>query len=707
MAGISKRVLARRQKDLEGFTEYYQGRLDKLAAEKAKSLAPAWQRMTKQIEKQVADLYFKVGAMDDPTKITALNYKGARLEALAKQLEKDLQLGGIIKSETEKMVPVFTDAISAGFEDGYYFQAWGLEQAAKVGVNVPLLSKANVLGVIVNPWLPDGANYSSRIRANADFIAKKAREKVAEAVKNGWSVNEAARAMRDVTGEGYFRNVALMRTELNRAAALGSSYLGMENADICDAKRWNATLDIRTAPKDRDNDGKQYDLDYDTPGNPGVAGQRIPNHTNCRCKWTLVLSALGVSTKERIARSGDTKDSWGENVYTKARTYDEYAEKRGLPPAKELLERDNFKSYLRPGETMEAFNRKVTRWQTAGGAVTTARPAWDKVNKTELKAAAEGKTGDEWDEIIKAKVAQGVENEADVREVGAILRKQVEAEDKALKAARDKLDLERDELEELMAEAQLKAMGGTDKAAVKRYEELKEQLTEKIKAVDEINDKLATKRGERLKEMLAKVRQVGPAGTEQPYIKRSSVPYKKEIDNVREYLPTDWVKASNTRPMKVKKGQRGYYQEAKFKDEEALSRAGYSLRQLERAKRMDLYEDTIALSGRGSSLKRTAFHEMGHRMEDMIPNIRRLEHEFYQRRTAGDELKWLGGGYSRSETARFDKFLRKYMGKDYGNKPDSYYELLSMGLEGIYTGSVNVLDDTDYADFIYGLLASQ
>jgi hypothetical protein len=201
---------------------------------------------------------------------------------------------------------------------------------------------------------------------------------------------------------------------------------------------------------------------------------------------------------------------------------------------------------------------------------------------------------------------------------------------------------------------------------------------------------------------------MGPAGTTQEYIKRSSVDGKKAIDEVRNYLPTDWVKASNTRPIKTKKVKRGYYSAAHFKSKDAVEKAGYTIEQLERAKRMDLLEDTVALSGEGTaSMRRVAFHEMGHRIEDMVPNIKKLEHEFYKRRTAGEELKWMGSGYRQNEMTRFDKFLSGYMGKDYGNTETSYYELLSMGLESVYTGTYEIMDDTDYADFIYGLLASQ
>jgi hypothetical protein len=93
-------------------------------------------------------------------------------------------------------------------------------------------------------------------------------------------------------------------------------------------------------------------------------------------------------------------------------------------------------------------------------------------------------------------------------------------------------------------------------------------------------------------------------------------------------------------------------------------------------------------------------------MEDMVPGIKKLEKEFYNKRTQGEALKWLGPGYKQTEKTRFDNFLSPYMGKDYGNKDDSFYELLSMGLESVFAGSYDLAKDADYANFIYGIIAA-
>ena len=117
--------------------------------------------------------------------------------------------------------------------------------------------------------------------------------------------------------------------------------------------------------------------------------------------------------------------------------------------------------------------------------------------------------------------------------------------------------------------------------------------------------------------------------------------------------------------------------------------------------------DTVAISGEGTEALRCAIHELGHRLEVTNPLVRRLEQQFYERRTANEKLETLrritgNSAYSTKEKARKDKFLDPYMGKDYGG---SAYELVSVGLEMLYTKPHELIKDPDYAKFILGIVA--
>lgn len=89
-------------------------------------------------------------------------------------------------------------------------------------------------------------------------------------------------------------------------------------------------------------------------------------------------------------------------------------------------------------------------------------------------------------------------------------------------------------------------------------------------------------------------------------------------------------------------------------------------------------------------------------MEHTIPDIMQAEKAFYERRTKGYGLEWLGGTYKKSEKGRRDKFIDPYIGKDYGGFG---YELVSMGFQWAYTDPLKLMQDKDMAEWIFGILA--
>jgi SPP1 gp7 family putative phage head morphogenesis protein len=351
---IDAKVLARRQKDLEGFVEKHQEILDKRAAKYGQEILPLWQRIGRNITNEIRAIYNQVqDAQGVPIEKQPIDE--AKLRNMKRQIKRlqKLQQQLVDMMGTEAQKAKLDRNLAYSYSEAYYFHAFGLEQAAKVAINVPILTQGHVIGSLINPWLPDGKTYSARIRANTQYLADKMVKTVEEGLGSGWSINRIAREIQNNANEGYYNAVRLARTEINRAAAQGANHVYLQNADIMDGKRWNAVLDARTAPKDAQNDGNVFDLDYDTPENPGEPGRRIPNHPNCRCKWTPILSALGISARERIARGeDDTNTNFGERMYTKARTYKEYAKKRGLPDIDDLVRNEDPRKYLRRGETL-------------------------------------------------------------------------------------------------------------------------------------------------------------------------------------------------------------------------------------------------------------------------------------------------------------------------------------------------------------------
>lgn len=104
----------------------------------------------------------------------------------------------------------------------------------------------------------------------------------------------------------------------------------------------------------------------------------------------------------------------------------------------------------------------------------------------------------------------------------------------------------------------------------------------------------------------------------------------------------------------------------------------------------------------------TNVHELGHRFEKTVPGILKAEADFYESRTKGEDLAWLGPGYRRDEKTRKDDFISPYMGKEYKDYSGEYYafELVSMGFQYALTDYGTLKKDEDMRDWILGILSS-
>lgn len=205
-----------------------------------------------------------------------------------------------------------------------------------------------------------------------------------------------------------------------------------------------------------------------------------------------------------------------------------------------------------------------------------------------------------------------------------------------------------------------------------KYKELNNECTNLRKRQPIVNSKS-------VKSVVEQVRPVGAADVDdfvKVHLKNSRSHVRDAVVEAFNHYPTDWVNASAARgTLTLKKVDRGYYQHS---------------------------TSTIAISGLDNHQQfRTAVHELGHRFERAVDDMLDIEKTFYDRRTKGEALQWLGSPYDKSEKARFDDFLIKYMGKDYG---ETAYEIVSMGFEYGYTDPKMLLKDSDMAELIYGLL---
>lgn len=95
-------------------------------------------------------------------------------------------------------------------------------------------------------------------------------------------------------------------------------------------------------------------------------------------------------------------------------------------------------------------------------------------------------------------------------------------------------------------------------------------------------------------------------------------------------------------------------------------------------------------------------HEMGHWLEHTNDDVRREAIRFYRYRTSKDKLEHLGAGYRADEYTRKDRFIHKYMGKDYKGQVT---ELVSLGLEQMSRAPYKLASkDPEMFDWLYRLV---
>ncbi|QYY41470.1 minor capsid protein [Aneurinibacillus thermoaerophilus] len=296
--------------------EQYQIDLEKRIAKYATHLKKLFGSVTNSIIKEVAMLYAKHAETNE--EYPSFLYSAIQLEQIMQMIQKILfDLGA---QEEAQLRAVWGEEYKRSLYHHLYF----IEEDFGVSVNVPMLNGPMILAAVEHKW--EGRHFSKRIRLRTDLLAAAIEDVITRASVQGWGVTRTSKEIMIRTTESWSNAVRLARTELNRAAAQGQSLAYQANSDIIEAKEFCATLDTKTSKVCRKVDGKKFPLDYDTPANPGKEGERIPNHPNCRSYWRPVMKSKVLESLERER----AYKLWKERGYTKARTFEQWAEEKGI-----------------------------------------------------------------------------------------------------------------------------------------------------------------------------------------------------------------------------------------------------------------------------------------------------------------------------------------------------------------------------------------
>lgn len=573
-----------------------------------------------------------------------------RLEALHLQMQQSIealfgnQLDGIDQT------------MRAIYKDGFYRTAFEIQKGFGVGWDFGTLDEKQIAKIINKPWAADGKNFSSRIWDNKQKLVNELNTTLTQGVVLGQdpqkTIDTITRKM-NTSKKNAGRLVMTEQAFFSETAQHDSfKELGVELYEIV------ATLDSHTSEICQDMDGKKFKMSEWEVGTTAP-----PFHVYCRSTTVPAFDDEFDLIGERAARGEDGKTYYVPSTMTYKEWQKSFVDgdKSGL---KEITPDDTIK------DKPKTFKEKVQKVKddiSANGG---------KVEEKHLMEAGKALAAD-----------------------FAAFKEPLKQEVDRAKSELDKYQKELDELESKRKDLQMVRRGlkspdemGYD--SIDKVDDEYRKLTDRIvqikanpeytKAYDNWFEANKTYNGKQadnmawLKAKLAEIRNMGSGNLPvKAHLNNSRSPVRKYIETAYSHYPTEWVQKSidkgNLTPKKV---DRGYYSE---------------------------WRKIIAISGwTDESSIETAIHELGHRFERAVPAIKEMEKLFYDRRTKGEALQWLGRGYGRDEKSRKDDFISPYMGKDYNG---TAYELVSMGFEYAYTDPLKLATDPDMEAWIYGILS--
>lgn len=573
-----------------------------------------------------------------------------RLEAIRLQMQQ--QVEALFGNQLDHI----DQTMRAVYKDGFYRTAFEVQRGFGVGWDFGTLDEKQIAKIINKPWAADGKNFSSRVWDNKQKLVNELNTTLTQGVVLGQdpqkTIDTIARKM-NTSKHNAGRLVMTEQAFFSETAQHDSfNELGVELYEIV------ATLDSHTSEICQGMDGKKFKISEWKVGETAP-----PFHVFCRSTTVPAFDDEFDLIGERAARGEDGKTYYVPSTMT----YKEWqrsfvdGDKTGL---KETTPDDTMK------DEPKTFKEKVQKVKDDIAANN------GKIEEKHLLEAGKALAADfaAFKEPLKQEVDRAktrldkYQNELDAAEHR---RKELQMVRRGLKSPDeigiDSIDKVDDEYKRL-----------TDRIVqIKADPEYAEAYSDWFEANKAYNGKQADNMAW-LKSKLAEIRTMGSDNLPvKAHLNNSRSPVRKHIETAYSHYPTEWVQKSidkgNLTPKKV---DRGYYSE---------------------------WQRIIAISGwTDESSIETAVHELGHRFERAVPAIRDMEKIFYERRTAGEHLEWLGSGYAKSEVTRKDKFISAYMGKDYKG---TAYELVSMGFEYAYTDPLKLATDPDMEAWIYGILA--
>lgn len=162
-------------------------------------------------------------------------------------------------------------------------------------------------------------------------VAKRLRRDIAEAIANGWKVDQLARHWRNMHGAaGATRNgtKAVARTMVMQASSNAQLHAYTSQDHLIKGVQWEATFDSRTCPMCASKHARKYSKD-EAPSQPA--------HLNCRCTWLPVFIDESLNTKFDTRTAYKKPDNSSIVFKKQSREFDQFLKGAGKVTQREFF----------------------------------------------------------------------------------------------------------------------------------------------------------------------------------------------------------------------------------------------------------------------------------------------------------------------------------------------------------------------------------
>ncbi len=267
-------------------------RLEKGTEKTINSLAQAYERATKNINKEIHNIYknyAKDTGLDKKTLLQLLNkketeehyknlldvinneitdektkkkllaqynapaysYRISRYQALQENIDAELKKLADIEQQITEIRYVDT------IKEGYYHNIFDIQKGTGIGFSFSQIDNRTIKLMLSENWI-DGSNYSKRIWNNSEKLGNYLRTQLTADTMSGKSIAKISKELSEYMNVGLFNAVRLIRTEVNHFAN-EAEMLAYEELDI-EKYRFIATLDKRTCQRCAELDNKIFNV---------------------------------------------------------------------------------------------------------------------------------------------------------------------------------------------------------------------------------------------------------------------------------------------------------------------------------------------------------------------------------------------------------------------------------------------------------------